>query len=451
MKYRQLLAAAFYLVAQHISAVEPDTALLSNGNFETLNAATWPAGWAQPKGAAWLEEGGKHFVRLQTEKPGEMVMLFRPITLPTPPPPAVQFSLRLRYADVVPGKQKWLDARVIAHFKSASGRTLKPEPPTPAFHGSSTGWVDRIYVAKVPVGARTLEIMPSLFQCARGTLDIARCEVSTAAADQLPQPPPIIPSTTIVPEAGAKLPPELKVVGNQLQTTDGKPVWLQGLCVDSLEWSGAGEHLKESIPVAIEQWHANVIRLPVKDDFWFGRGPWQKKGEGGLAYRKIVDGVIAAAAARGAYVALDLHRFGAPMPEHSEFWRDTATRYKNHPAGLCELFNEAHSLSWKLWRDGGNITASENKHADANAAENKEELTGEVTTGMQALLDAVRATGARNAVIVGGLDWGYDLSGVAGDYALAERGGNGLIYSSHIYPWKNDWKGKVLAAAEKFP
>ena len=36
----------------------------------------------------------------------------------------------------------------------------------------------------------------------------------------------------------------------QLQTADGKVVWLQGLCLDSLEWSGKGEHIEQSIPVA---------------------------------------------------------------------------------------------------------------------------------------------------------------------------------------------------------
>jgi len=47
---------------------------------------------------------------------------------------------------------------------------------------------------------------------------------------------------------------------------------------------------------------------------------------------------------------------------------------------------------------------------------------------------------------------GRDLSGVVEGHALQERkGGHGVMYSSHIYPWKTDWKGKVLAATEKYP
>src|SRR3569833_3174559 len=71
---------------------------------------------------------------------------------------------------------------------------------------------------------------------------------------------------------------------------------------------------------------------------------------------------------------------------------------------------------------------------------------------MQALLDAGREQGAQNVAIAGGLDWSYDLSGIVQGYGLREHpGGNGIVYSSHIYPWKKDWQGKVLAAAEKYP
>jgi hypothetical protein len=55
---------------------------------------------------------------------------------------------------------------------------------------------------------------------------------------------------------------------------------------------------------------------------------------------------------------------------------------------------------------------------------------------MQALINAVRESGAKNIVLAGGLDWAYDLSGIANGFALDDKGGNGIIYSTHIYPWK---------------
>lgn len=71
---------------------------------------------------------------------------------------------------------------------------------------------------------------------------------------------------------------------------------------------------------------------------------------------------------------------------------------------------------------------------------------------MQALLDAVRSTGAKNVVIAGGVAWSYDLSGILEGYALTERdGGNGIMYSHHNYPWKIGWQKAVLDAAAKYP
>jgi len=446
-------ASLCILLSGAIQAADDAPSLLANGTFEIESKGVgWPDGWSHPDGSTWEKEGDTRFIRLRSSKPGDTVLVYRLLNLPSPPPPALEIRLRVRYTDIRRGKNAWFDGRVMSHFKNAEGKVVKPEPPAPSFTGTSKGWVDKTVIVKVPASARSLELMPALFQAESGTLDFARIEIFPASADQLPKPEPVIPSVSIAPTNPASLPKELHVSGNQLQTKDGKPVWLQGLCIDSLEWAAGGEKILISVPVAIDQWKSNVIRLPVREHFWFGRGPWQKKGDGGLTYRKLVDDAIEAAASRGAYVALDLHRFGAPMAKDLEFWKDAAIRYKNHPAVLFELFNEAHGISWKIWRDGGSIKSAANKNTDVNAAENKEEDDEDMSVGMQALIDAIRASGARNVVIAGGLDWGYDLSGVVTEFALKERdGGNGIMYSSHIYPWKKDWQGKTLDAAVKHP
>lgn len=449
-----VMMAACFALDQACGESEPVVAsLVANGTFDQdKNGDQWPDGWAHPSGTSWEKEGDRHFLRLQSSKPGETVMIYRQIALPSPLPPGLEYRLTVRYADIKRGSKKWFDGRIMGNFKDAAGKTIKKHAPAaPVFVGSSKGWEERSVFMRVPANAKVLEIMPCLFQAQSGTLDIARFEIYPAPEDKLPKPPPLIPSETIVPADLKALPPELHVVSNELHTAAGKAVWLQGLCIDSMEWSGAGERITQSVVVATTEWKANVIRLPVKNNFWFGRGPWQKKGEGGLAYRKIVDQAVEHAVAHGAYLVLDLHTFGAPMAEHVEFWKDAATRYKNHPAVLFDLFNEPHGISWKIWRDGGDLKGPDNKVGDVNPVENNEVQDEEISVGMQALVDAVRSTGARNIVIAGGLDWSYTLAGVLKGFALDDRGGNGIMYSHHNYPWKKGWQQAVVDVAAKYP
>ena len=443
MKRASILTVVAALMFRAVAwGAPPEPGLLSNPDFSAdQNGDDWPDDWPRGQNLTWQAENAGHFLRLRAAADRQMVLVYRRVDLPSPPPAALEVRLRVRYADIQHGKENWNDGRFMGHFKNATDRILRPEPGLPNFLGSSAGWVDLTRVIKVPKGATYLEFMPCLFEAASGSLDLAVCQVFPATAYLLPDPP-ILPSTTLTPAKGAVLPPELHVASNQLQTADGKVVWLQGLCVDSLQWCVSGENIDKSIPAAIDEWKANVIRLPVTEKYWFGRAPEQH--DGGAAYRQVVDAAVYATASRGAYLVLDLHAFGAPLAAHAEFWRDAAVRYRNHPAVLFELFNEPHTISWKEWRDGGGLT-----EPGMIAAADDEEPT---SPGMQGLLDSVRATGARNLTIAGGLEWSYDLSGVMQGYALRERaGGDGVMYSSHIYPWHTGWRDKVLVAAAQYP
>ncbi len=381
------------------------------------------------------------------------------LTLRVPVPAevgALEFSARVRVAGLKKGAKPWNDARVIMNFKDAADKQIGAAPPV--WFGSNTnGW--RIVSSRflVPPGTVCIDFKPTMFHAEAGTLDlddvslrpIPRAPLEAELAKNAPPPAPPIEQPN-----PARFPPEIRVQGNRLVTVQGgREVWLQGVNIASLDWRADGENVYRSTLVAIDGWKANVVRLPVKEEYWFGRNAAQT--DDGTAYRTRVDAIITFAANRGAYVVLDLHRYRAPRPEHIEFWTNAATRYKNHPAVLFDLLNEAYSVSWDIWRNGGFVSEGK-KTADENAflndADRIKNRQGFESPGMQKMLEVVRATGARNVIVAGGLDYAYDLSGIVNGYALADTPeGNGVMYASHIYPWKRDWQGKMLNAAALHP
>src|SRR5690606_16119009 len=76
---------------------------------------------------------------------------------------------------------------------------------------------------------------------------------------------------------------------------------------------------------------------------------------------------------------------------------------------------------------------------------------GFVSPGMQKMIDNVRATGARNIVVIGGLDYAYSLTGINEGFAVTDRTGNGIMYATHVYPWKKGWQKRFLDVAAKHP
>jgi aryl-phospho-beta-D-glucosidase BglC (GH1 family) len=244
-----------------------------------------------------------------------------------------------------------------------------------------------------------------------------------------PAPAPVVDPGRLAP---------LTVAGNQI-LRDGRPFHFHGVNRDSLEWGrenyggcGGDDHFTDRDFDLIRSWGATAVRLPLSQAGWLGRTcP-------GAAYVRAVDDAIAQINARGMYAIVDLHwsdNLGRspcpaicltgqqPMPDGDSlvFWRQVAQRYGANPGVIFGLFNEPHDVAWGCWRDGG-CTVSP-------AA-----LTGGIlaftAVGMQQLYDAVRAQGAQNLVLVGGLQYAYDLSGVGAGFALQ---GHDIAYDTHVY------------------
>ncbi|HBR93503.1 MAG TPA: hypothetical protein DEA90_05000 [Opitutae bacterium] len=425
--------------------------MIANGDMQAdSNSDGRPDHWGRPKGdMGYATEAGNTFLRLQSDSAEKMVMYYSKLDVPTGVE-ALELSWDWRLTDLKKGAEPWHDARIMIKMLDASGKKLSGGD---SYTKKSTdGWQSKSRKLLVPEGAVAIEFMPTLFNVKSGIMDLDNLSLKPIDAA------PLLASKAkkdaeraflhADPEAPKKenWPSELKVVGNRLQNAEGEEVWLQGSNVPSMEWNPNGENILKSIQVVLDEWNGNVIRLPVKEEYWFGKG--------GDAYKKLINDAVIMAANRGAYLVLDLHRYRSPKQVHADFWVEAATIYKNHPAVLFDLMNEPHGTSWEVWRNGG-FVADKKKEGDEDAflseIEKKMNARGFESIGMQALIDAVRSTGAQNIVVVGGLDYAYDLSGILNGFAVDDHGGNGVMYSTHVYPWKRGWQKSFLDVAEQYP
>jgi endoglucanase len=439
MRFTALLSLTLAGCLGHLAAAD----LISDGGFAGDGAA---AAWNIGTGVEIGTDPASRFMHLEVKEPGKLVTAYQ--LVPVNGIKALRLSYRARWSGVKRGTSAWFDARVMMTFKDKDKKGVKGSPSAPYYTGSSDGWQPRVVDMLVPDDAAYLEIMPCLFNAKAGSFDLD--DISLVAIDpgEIPPKKAKEPQKESKVDAGGPQPQALHVDGNRILRQDGSEVWLQGASVDSLQWSNTGEDIVNSVIAAIDEWKANVIRLPMNEERWFGQASGQT--DNGAAYRSIIDTCVKAASSRGAYLILDLHRFRAPKEEHVVFWKDAANTYKDNPAVIFELFNEPHDLSWELWRDGGEVS---NKRKEGDAlAENKDAVTSFKTTGMQALVDAVRSTGAKNLVLAGGLDWSYDISGVLNGFALKDQEGvNGIAYVAHCYPWKSGWQKRWLDVAKVHP
>ncbi len=208
------------------------------------------------------------------------------------------------------------------------------------------------------------------------------------------------------------------VNGPTIFTAAGVPHLFHGVDRPSLEWNRNGEQLSPDDYKLMVTWKANVARISLNQGFWLASSKVYSAG-----YAAVVDQNVRWAHEAGMDVILDLHWSDrgdyAVTPDqqtmadaHSlAFWRDVAARYKDDGRVLFELYNEPHDVTWDVWRNGGRTS------------------DGFTAVGMQALYDAVRATGAENLVLIGGLSYAFDLSGVR-NYRIA---GHNIVYVTHPY------------------
>lgn len=216
-------------------------------------------------------------------------------------------------------------------------------------------------------------------------------------------------ATSLVGTGCSSDPLAVQVAGNRLVDSHGQALRLLGVnrsggeyaCVAGIGFF-AGPTDRRAI-AAMASWHINAVRVPLNEQCWLGINGTHPRYSG-ARYRQAVGRYVARLHRAGMYTVLDLH-WNAPgstpaagqqpmadLDHAPAFWASVARHFKRDRAVMFDLYNEPRDISWPCWRDGCVLAQ------------------GWRTAGMQALLDAVRATGARQPVIASGLGSGNDLS-----------------------------------------
>jgi hypothetical protein len=266
--------------------------------------------------------------------------------------------------------------------------------------------------------------------------------------------------------------PALHVSGANLVDSAGNTVVLHGVNRSGAEFQcvhGYGIFdgpMDATSVLAIASWNVTAVRVPLNEDCWLGLSNVQAQFAG-AAYQTAIEKYVALLHQYDITAILDLHwsdgvyngqasactdttaNCQKPMPDAASavpFWKSVATAVKGDDATILDLFNEPYpdaaanwnaTAGWTCWRDGGTCTG-----------------IGYPVAGMQTLVNTVRATGATNPIMVGGLRWANDMSQWL-RYQPSDPAGN-LIASWHSYNFNacvtaTCWNSEITPVAAAVP
>jgi endoglucanase len=253
----------------------------------------------------------------------------------------------------------------------------------------------------------------------------------------------------------APSPPTVRVQGNRLVDGSGRAFRLLGVNRSGTEYACVQDWGIFDGPVdaraisAMRSWRVNAVRVPLNEDCWLRIGELMEQYSG-TAYRTAIAAYVRRLHAAGLLVILELHWNGTGEggeaatqqqemadAEHSiEFWRSIAATFRTDRSVIFDLYNEPHDVSWTCWRNGC-------KTRD-----------GWQTAGMQELVSAIRSTGARQPIMLGGLGFSSDLSGLLA--ALPRDPQRQLVASFHVYNFSGCrtttcWNATVRRVARRLP
>lgn len=205
---------------------------------------------------------------------------------------------------------------------------------------------------------------------------------------------------------------KLQVIGTQLSNAKGNALVLRGA---SLGWHNLWPRFYNAGAVSwlASDWKCNVIRASM------GVGLDDSYLENPQYALKCMTTVIDAAIKNGIYVLIDFHSHKLHTAEAKTFFTGMATKYKNSPNVIYEIWNEPDYYSWKV-----------------------------VKQYSEELISTIRAIDPTNIILVGSPHWDQDIDSVAGDPIVGQKN---IMYTMHFYAgthkkWLRDRTDAAMAA-----
>ena len=268
-----------------------------------------------------------------------------------------------------------------------------------------------------------------------------------------PRPPDIdAPDPEPISRPAADYPQRFHTEANRILDAAGQTRVFHGVAVPEVVWiaqrnDGVIGYFDRRVFRTAAAWQSNIVRLSVTPALFRDAGPRETL--------RALDWSVAYARRYGLYLIITFHGIGFPPDgsfkslvdvRHGElyrtddaqilaFWRLIAQRYRSEPTvAFYELFNEpvliradgsydyeSRREDWVRWRDAA-----------------------------ETLVDAIRPIDPDKPLIVGGLEFGYDLSHAAADPVRRPN----IVYATHPYAgsdWKRGWADAFLDSARSVP
>lgn len=187
---------------------------------------------------------------------------------------------------------------------------------------------------------------------------------------------------------------KLQVNGTQLCNQNGEAIMLRGA---SFGWHNLWPRFYNAKAVAwlTTDWKCNVVRASMGvglDDSYLENPEYALK-----CMTNVIDGAIK----QGIYVLIDFHSHKLHTAEAKTFFSQMATKYKDAPNVIYEIWNEPDYYTWP-----------------------------EVKAYSEELIKTIRAIDPDNIILVGSPHWDQDIHLVAEDPI---KGQSNLMYTMHFY------------------